>query len=77
MPSPNKRCSSAPPDNRRLEEGDHNITYRSHSNDRTKSGKLMSVQIYFLDESTTSFQISVRFFKLIFNIKIMFYPILF
>ncbi len=61
MPSPEKRSSSAPPDNRQADQRcDNSVTNRSYSVDRkSKSSKCFIVHINFLDESKSVFQLTV------------------
>ncbi|CAG2115478.1 unnamed protein product [Medioppia subpectinata] len=60
MPSPEKRSSSAPPDNRqnpRLENT--TAAHRSSSVDR-KSNKYLTIEVIFLDESTNVYKITYK-----------------
>ncbi len=61
MPSPEKRSSSAPPDNRQADQRcDNSVTNRSYSVDRkSKSNKSFIVHINYLDESKSVFQLTV------------------
>ncbi|XP_054168607.1 FERM, ARHGEF and pleckstrin domain-containing protein 1-like [Oppia nitens] len=58
MPSPEKRSSSAPPDNRHNRvEDDSAVNYRSSSMDR-KANKHLTVEVMFLDESSNAYKIT-------------------